>query len=295
MKETIAPLIQVNLVWATHHDWKARQRLQFAASAPALWLVSEGEIELSDGKTTWRIGAGQAFLWSAALNRSIVTHGGAQWLSLGLRVNFFDNLQLEYALDLPCQWTPAPDEWNALSGCTRELVRHWHGGQEVRVDAESIAFYTQKMEAQKPHRSPVDQLIAESLARAIFAMCWKRLARAEADLVMGNRMPDWIAATLRRVHRQPGVTVAELAHSVGFSLAQFRRSFGEHIGVSPRSYLINHRLEIARQLLEQTDAPVREIAVQCGFSSASHFIHLFKRDSGLAPRQYRQASRSSPV
>ena len=295
MKETIAPLIQVNLMWATHHAWKPHQFLQFAAPAPALWLVTEGEIELGDGQSTWQMKAGEAFLWSAALSRSITTRSGASWLSLGMRVNFFDHLELEYALDLPVQWTPAPDEWQALVGCTRELVRHWHGGDEVRVDAESIALYTQKMDAQRPHRSPVDQLIAQSLARAIFGMCWKRLARAEATLVMGKRVPAWIADTLRRVHETPGIGVAELAKEAGFSSAQFRRSFGEHVGVSPRSYLINHRLEVARQLLEQDDAPISAIARQCGFSSASHFIHLFKRSTGLAPLQYRQAARSSLV
>ncbi len=295
MKPLIAPLVQVQLMWATHHAWKACQTLQFAAPAPTLWLVLEGEIELSDGRNLWQIGAGEAFLWSASLQRRILTRKGAQWLSLGMQINFFDHLQLESALNLPVQWRPAPGEWESLLGCTRELVRQWHDDQEVRVDADSIAFYTQTMEARRTQRSPVDAMIAQGLARAVFGLCWKRLAHNEAALVMGRRVPEWLAQTLRRVHDEPLLSVSELAKDAGFSPAQFRRSFGEHLGVSPRSYLINHRLEMARRLLEQDDLPVSAIVARCGFSSSSHFIHLFKRNTGLAPLQYRQASRSAPV
>ena len=291
----MAPLIQVQLVWATHHAWKACQTLEFAAPAPTLWLILDGEIELGDGENIWTMSAGEAFLWSASLQRRILTRGGAQWLSLGMHVQFFDNLQLESALHLPVQWRPAPAEWKALLGCTRELVRQWHDGEDVPVDAPSIAFYTQQMAAQRERRAPVDAMIAQSLARAVFGLCWKRLAGDEAALVMGRRLPPWLALTLRRIHEEPLLSVSELAKDAGFSPAQFRRSFGEHIGVSPRSYLINHRLEMARRLLERDDLPVSAIAAQCGFSSSSHFIHLFKRNVGLAPLQYRQASRSAPV
>ena len=295
MKPLLAPLIQVQLVWATHHAWKARQNLRFAAPAPTLWLITQGEIELSDGFNRWQMGAGEAFLWSASLERSISTRGGAQWLSLGMHVNFFDHLELQSALQLPVQWRPTPGEWEALVHCTRELVRHWHDGEDVPVEAESIAFYSQEMDARRARRSPVDTMIAQSLARAVFGMCWKRLAGSEAARVMGARLPDWLAQTLRRIHDEPLTGVSELARQAGFSPAQFRRSFGEHVGVSPRSYLLNHRLEMARRLLEQDDLPVSAIAARCGFSSSSHFIHLFKRSAGLAPLQYRQASRAAPV
>lgn len=295
MKQLITPLIQVQLMWATHHAWPALGQLQSAAPAPALWLVMEGEIELDDGENQWRIGPGEALLWSATRRRSIFARRAAQWLSLGMSVNFFDNLELERALDLPVQWTPAPAEWDALVSCTRELIRHWHGGQQPAVDAQSIAFYTQNMDTQRETRSPLDQMIAQSLARAIFGMCWKRLAGSEAELVLGKGVPDWLAETLRRVHDEPLIGVCELARRAGFSSAQFRRSFGQHVGVSPRSYLLNHRLEIARRLLEQTDLSIGEVATQCGFSSSSHFIHTFKRDSGFAPLQYRQTARSALV
>lgn len=295
MEHLVAPLIQVRLVWATHHAWKARQTLQFAAPATALWLVLSGEAEVSDEHNSWRIGAGEAFLWSTASSRRIVTPHGASWLSLGMQINFFDNLELNRALDLPVQWKPDGDEWESLQSCTRELVRQWHSGENLVVDAALLGSYTQQMDTARAARLPMDILIAESLARAVFGMCWKRLAGAEASLSMGKRVPPWLAETLRRVHDEPLVSVTALARSAGFSPAQFRRSFGEHVGLSPRSYLINHRLEIARRLLEADELPVSAVATRCGFSSLSHFIHMFKHSTGLSPLQYRQAARSAPV
>ena len=296
MKQQFASAIQVQLAWATHHAWKPGQTLQSAVSTPTLWLMIEGEVALSDGRNQWNLCAGEAFLWaSRALERRIQTRGGAQWLSLGLRVHFFDHLELGGALDLPVGWRPAPAEWRSLTRCARELVQCWHGGEIVRVDADSLAFYSQKMEATRAVRAPLDAMIAPSLARAVFGMCWKHLSHSEAALLTRGRVPAWIAATLRRIEDDPSVGVAALAREAGFSPAQFRRSFGEHIGVAPRTYLINHRLEVARRLLEQSDLPVGTIAAQCGFSSSSHFIHLFKRSVGLAPLQYRQSSKATPV
>jgi hypothetical protein len=225
VEHIVAPLIQVRPIWATHHGWKARQTLQFAAPATALWLVLDGEVEVSDGENNWRIGDGEAFLWSTALSRRITTRDGASWLSLGMQINFFDNLDLSRALDLPVQWRPDALEWESLQNCARELVRQWHGGHRVLIDAASIGTYTQEMEGARANRSPIDLLICESLGRAVFGMCWKRLASAEAALVMGKRVPHWLGETLSRVHDEPLVSVAALAKSAGFSPAQFRRSF----------------------------------------------------------------------
>ena len=296
MKQALASVIQVQLAWATHHAWKPGQTLQSAASTPTLWLMLEGDVALGDGHNQWDLRAGDAFLWaSQALGRRIQTRGGAQWLSLGMHVNFFDHLELGRALDLPIRWRPAPAQWHSLTVCARELVNGWHGGEEVRVDADSLAFYSQKMEATRAARAPIDAMIAHSLARAVFGMCWKHLSQTGDATLTQQRLPAWIAATLRRIEDDPPVGVAALARAAGFSPAQFRRGFGEHIGVSPRTYLVNHRLETARRLLEQSDLSVAAIALKCGFSSSSHFIHLFKRQVGLAPLQYRQASKATPV
>lgn len=286
MEKPQLPLFQVRLAWATRHTWKARQTLQFAAPATALWLVQDGEIEVGDAEHSWHLSSGQAFLWSATSSRRIFTPGGATWLSLGVKTDFLADLNLHHAPDLPARWEPSPAQWQTLQACARELIQHWHGGEAAPVDAARIAAYTREMDARKKERSVLDVLIAESLARAIFGLCWRHLAGEEAALV-AKRLPLWLSETLHRIHDEPHIGIAELSHRAGFSPAQFRRLFQAHIGFSPREYVLQHRLDLARHLLEEQDWPVSAVAAHCGFSSLSHFIHIFKRTTGLSPARYR--------
>lgn len=301
MEKHLAPLIQVRLDWATHHAWKARQTLQSAAPATALWLVMEGEVEVTQigerktgaapGEHTWKLKAGDAFLWSAASSRRILTSGGAAWLSLGMQVNFFAHLDLHRVLNLPLQWRPSPGEWQTLLCCTRELVGQWHNGRELVVDAACIAAYGREMDAQAERRAPIDVMIADSLARVIFGLCWRHLANDETSAAIERRIPPWLSKTLQRVHDEPTIKVASLSRAAGFSPAQFRRSFHAHVGVTPREYVLQNRLDVARELLKDHALTVSAVAAQCGFSSLSHFIHIFKQANGLSPSRYRQAAR----
>ena len=250
MKQPLAPSIQIQLAWATHHAWKPCQRLQ-SAVPPTLWLLLEGDIELSDGTNLWELRAGRRVFYgrprrSTGAFRRAAVRSGCRWECTSI---FFDNLELGRALDLPVLWRPSPDEWQSLTACARELVRAWHDGEEIRVDADSIAFYSQQMDARRAGRAPIDAMIAHGLARAIFGMCWKRLSQNGETLIAAQRIPDWLTETLQRMDENPLAGVGELARAAGFSPAQFRRSFGEHLGVSPRTYLVNHRLEVARKIV----------------------------------------------
>ena len=55
-----------------------------------------------------------------------------------------------------------------------------------------------------------------------------------------------------------------------------------------RAYIISCRLFEAKQLLLSTDASVTEIAETCGFSSASHFARLMKKEEGISPLAFRR-------
>lgn len=52
-------------------------------------------------------------------------------------------------------------------------------------------------------------------------------------------------------------------------------------------YLTAYRIERAVELLQQTDIPVREIAVRVGYTDANYFTKVFKRHLGVTPTEYR--------
>ncbi len=66
------------------------------------------------------------------------------------------------------------------------------------------------------------------------------------------------------------------------------RYFKEHFILPFRKYITHLRLEHAKQLLQDTDTPVTEIAMQSGYQNVSYFIRSFKKTYGVSPLKYRK-------
>ncbi|WP_054142460.1 GlxA family transcriptional regulator [Bosea sp. AAP35] len=86
----------------------------------------------------------------------------------------------------------------------------------------------------------------------------------------------------------------ELARTAGVSLRQLERLFRLHLGRSLGEHYLGLRLDRARHLLRQTTLSVLEIALACGFASASHFSRAYRIRFGHAPRAERTPS-ADPV
>ena len=86
-------------------------------------------------------------------------------------------------------------------------------------------------------------------------------------------------------------TLDEIAQRVGLSAKHFARAFRQSTGVPPHRWLLQRRIERARELLEAGDLPLAEIALLCGFADQSHFTVTFKKATGLTPGAYRREAR----
>mgnify|MGYP006429097047 CR=1 FL=1 len=80
-----------------------------------------------------------------------------------------------------------------------------------------------------------------------------------------------------------------LARRARLSTRQLERLFRQQLGCSPARYYLRLRLEKARRLLAQTEMQTLEIAIACGFVSASHFAKAFRDQYGRTPREDRRA------
>ena len=89
-----------------------------------------------------------------------------------------------------------------------------------------------------------------------------------------------------------GVSVEELARTSGMSSSAFAHEFKRVIGVSPHRYLTGRRIEIAKHLLERTQFPLAEIALETGFSSQAHFTDRFRAATSQTPLQFRRGQRT---
>ncbi|NLS21396.1 GlxA family transcriptional regulator [Rhizobium sp. P40RR-XXII] len=90
-------------------------------------------------------------------------------------------------------------------------------------------------------------------------------------------------------HIEDVVPTEDLAASVGLSRRQLERLFMEEMKTSPGAVYTRIRMERAKQLVLQTQAPLIEIALEVGFDSASHFARLFRRLFGQSPTELRRA------
>ncbi len=83
------------------------------------------------------------------------------------------------------------------------------------------------------------------------------------------------------------MSLIEIADHVGLSRRQIERLFRTEMGRSPARYYLEIRLDRARHLLLQSSLPVVEVAVACGFVSASHFSKCYRELYSRSPQQER--------
>ncbi len=80
---------------------------------------------------------------------------------------------------------------------------------------------------------------------------------------------------------------SEIARKIGISTRQLERLFQKHLKVSPKRFAIDQKLTRARNLLLQTEGSISEIALACGYESASHFIRTYQNRFGVTPHNQR--------
>ena len=86
---------------------------------------------------------------------------------------------------------------------------------------------------------------------------------------------------------EPDLDVSSLANLVGVSQVYLRRVFKKQQGISPASFVLRQRLQLAQQLLLSGEQlTMTQIAAMCGFRDPLYFSRAFKRQLGLSPTEY---------
>src|SRR6266404_9457763 len=114
-----------------------------------------------------------------------------------------------------------------------------------------------------------------------------------------NRSPLLLRRLLRAKDRMDASSheewpVSRLAIVSGVSEAHFARSFRDAFGVPPHRYLLTRRIERAKALLRDSDAPIIEIAFQTGWNSLGTFGRVFRDVTGESPSELRAREKATP-
>ena len=88
-----------------------------------------------------------------------------------------------------------------------------------------------------------------------------------------------------------GITLDSLSQHTGYSKAHFCRKFKQETGMTVNHYIERLRMDKAKNLLAETDMPIKDIALACGYGDLAYFTNRCKKLFDLPPATLRKESR----
>lgn len=92
-------------------------------------------------------------------------------------------------------------------------------------------------------------------------------------------------------YQNPKLSNAELAEKCNISEVYFRKIFTETYKTTPKQFIVDIRINKAKQLLSDGFLNIGAVAEECGFSNQYHFCRLFKEKTGFTPTEYVKQNR----
>lgn len=112
-------------------------------------------------------------------------------------------------------------------------------------------------------------------------------------LTRGGLAPWQMERVKRHIEKEYAgrINIDDLAQMTRLSSSYFSAAFRVSFGTSPHDYICRRRVDQAAHLMMNTDAPLCEIALDCGFADQSHLSRVFRRFTGTTPAARRRVSR----
>lgn len=161
---------------------------------------------------------------------------------------------------------PLPFSNLLVNACARQVVDELQRGRQA-------------------DRAFLEHLVAVMLERVTRIVASQDDVGVQAPGIQLFRLQSVIAHVRRQLATD--LSVERLAEVASVSPAHFRRLFRAAMGVPPHRYVLQQRIERARELLTQGNWPMSRIAEDCGFCSQSHFTRAFAQEVGVTPTAFR--------
>ena len=137
------------------------------------------------------------------------------------------------------------------------------------------------------------QAYADSMATALSMHLLRRYGDRQPQIKQyyGGLPPYKLTAVREYIyaHLDQNLTLTKLAARANLSTHYFATLFKQSTGYTPHQYITKCRVEKAKQLLQQTELPIMEIALEVGFQNQSHFTRVFRQCLKVTPKAYRDS------
>jgi len=250
-----------------------------SVSEPFLAWTTSGEVEFQEreGNRPWithRVGKGSLFL----------TTGGAPYEVRWKAVTAEPFESMAVFLELPLLERALEEVFGADAAYAR--LRDASAFTDDTLNALMTQLYRELM------RRKASPLFVQGIGQALAIY----LARNYADLVKEPRAgsPSLPGYKLRQItdwmreHIADDFDLQQLASLAGLSKYHFHRLFKRAVGEAPSRYHMNLRMHEAKRLLRETRQSVVAVGLDVGYTNPSHFAHIFRRETGLSPNDYRR-------
>jgi AraC family transcriptional regulator len=140
--------------------------------------------------------------------------------------------------------------------------------------------------------TPSGRLYTDSLIQTLTLHLLKNYSTANS--VRENTNGGLSGYKLRRVREfidanlEEDLSLAEIAAIADLSQFHFARAFRKSTGLTPQQYVMQQRIERAKELLAEDELPIVEISLRTGFKNQSHFTTLFRKFTKFTPKTWRE-------
>ena len=164
--------------------------------------------------------------------------------------------------------------------------------EKYEVDDQLIRQIGLALLAESTPETSTGRIYSDSLIQTLTLHLLKNYSTATAFQTHLNgglsgyklrRVEEFVNANL-----EADLSLAEIAEVADLSQYHFARSFRKTTGQTPQQYLMQQRIERAKELLAKDDLPIVQISLQTGFKNQSHFTTLFRKFTKLTPKLWRE-------
>lgn len=136
----------------------------------------------------------------------------------------------------------------------------------------------------------IDKCTSEEQVNLLHREAVEDYAQRMEMISRANRYPRSITLALDYIYDNlhTRITLERLAEEAGLSTTYFSKLFKSEVGMTVPQYIASKRIEAAGNMLRFTDRSVLEISEYLCFSSESYFISVFRRYTGMTPKEYRE-------